>query len=150
MNAATLVPSCHDAEPPARTTVFPLPRTSQATPRRGAKSPNRRCTFDESGSARANLLNRRSCRRVDIGIESCQGSCCRSVGGAVVLVAQTQVQGDSGRDAPIVLNEPSEPVSPVVLCIRLRITQENRPAVRDALEEIFQGRENDRALGPAE
>ena len=40
-----------------------------------------------------------------------------------VLVAQTQVQGDSGGDTPIILKETCEPVTPGLFG---RITQENR------------------------
>src|ERR1700722_20171081 len=70
--------------------------------------------------------------------------------GPGVLVAQTQGQAYSGLDTPIILNEASVPVSPLVLSIRLRGTQQNRPIVRKALEVILQGRKNNVTLGQAE
>ena len=100
--------------PPARTTVFPLPLTSQATPRRGETQSPAGVIFGGERRARAELLNRRSRRRVHVGIEVANVVVAFRRR-RVVLVAQTEVQGDSGVEPPIILSENSEPVSSACL-----------------------------------
>ena len=102
---------------PARTTVFPLPWTSHATPTRGERLLGKELYLElyreGIGSPGPTCSYRWSCSRVHIGIE---------VAHVIVafqrrphiFVAQAQVQGDFGGDAPIILEEAREPVTPKV------------------------------------
>ena len=142
--AAMLVPPSRTPNP-ERTTVFPFPWTSQATPRRGANMSQAGLPLVRNRRARPELLDRRGVQRIYIGIEIADVVTFlhwRSV----VLVSSTQVQGESGVDAPVILSKNSVPVSPGVLCT---IAQKNRRSARDALEEILQRGEAGRPLSPA-
>ena len=114
---------------PARTTVLPLPWTSQATPRRGEMTPKPVLILRRQRLTRANSFDRWSRGWVDVRIKVAQ-KVVEVPRGPVHLVAQAKIQRHSGFDPPVVLKESRIPVS---AALRSSEAQENRAIVRRRL-----------------
>ena len=96
--------------------------------------------------ARANLLNRRSGRRVDIGIEVADDSCSALSEACRTRSARPRFKVYPGFDPPVVLNESSQTSA---AASSAGIAQENRPVIRGALKEsLLSVEKTSRALAP--